>query len=294
MKLIESIAKRSITKESQCKLSAITKSVRSFESEDLRKLLTFCYKDESGDSVAKLQRRILGTVVNAVFTEEKPVFFISKAILLDLMQKDSNYKNKSLNGEIYGRVWAFLTEELQMFKVIRDGSVSKKATILELVDPELLKIMMEQVSKSYVNSLREKMVEIWEKYEPTSTAKAPNNEDKSAQTTQDFTQDFTPEIESEIETEPEHDPDWMSLENYESSQGKVQEDGINKSSDRPVQAGREKLTLKATPVASQSPSYPPVLNRRYLKLKSDDDSLFESYRDAQFPDFGVVKRPTLE
>lgn len=109
-----------------------------------------------------IEKRVLGSVINAIVNQKLGTFMLSKRILIDLVKNDPNFKGKTISSSTYKKV---MINNVGLFlDKIRTHSF-KKAAIYTVKLPELLSILYRFNDASYYKMQKDLVLEIDESNE---------------------------------------------------------------------------------------------------------------------------------
>lgn len=87
-----------------------------------------------------IEQKLLASLLNAVYSSDKPVFLFSASMFRDLINMDKNLNRNSLTGGEYKRFLKLIIDNKLFEYVVKPGEFSpgkRKAGLLRLVDKEL-------------------------------------------------------------------------------------------------------------------------------------------------------------
>ena len=104
------------------------------------------------------------TVLNAMFTQKRVTFLLSKKIANDLILEDSNHKFKGINSTMYKLMIHKILSGWCFFHRLREPS-KKQAGVLELIEIDLLEIMYRIQAKEFYEAQRQVTLDLYDNYE---------------------------------------------------------------------------------------------------------------------------------
>lgn len=125
--------------------------------------------------------KILGSIYNSIFTQNRLVFLFSKQILIDLIKNDPNVKRKSIRGDEYKRIFLELKSSGQ-FKVV-DGCEMRKgknlASVLECCNPAIIRIVAARLCEDVVSVQRQQAIELYNEMYQSTQQSTPDSDNES-------------------------------------------------------------------------------------------------------------------
>lgn len=106
------------------------------------------------------------TVVNAVFTQRRQTFLLSRNSLMDLLKNDVNH-DLGMSPNEY-RKFIFYMIESKYFEVLRKGT-NRKASVYKLVQPKLVEALHKLAAKDYFETQEDLVLSY---YDDSSTDKS--------------------------------------------------------------------------------------------------------------------------
>lgn len=117
---------------------------------EVQKILKFLY-----GSVDQNLKNRMGTIMNAIFTQNLQTFLLSKRTLYKLFLADSESKYKSLSSREYSLLLARLTNS-GLFETLRYPTINQ-AGVYKLINPEMVAIIESNIGRKLL-ALQEKNV----------------------------------------------------------------------------------------------------------------------------------------
>ena len=145
------------------------------ETEDTAKLAkTVLVKDIQSKGASELVKALyedpdplknkVATILNAMFTQQRITFLLSKGVANTLILEDPNHNFKGVNSETYKMIIHKLLTGWGFFIRLREPT-RKQAGVMELVDEGLLDIMYRMKGKLYYSAQRKVTLELFDNYE---------------------------------------------------------------------------------------------------------------------------------
>lgn len=137
---------------------AKTTLIKDIQSEEVRELIDALYKAPD-----PLQNKV-ATILNAMFTQQRVTFLLSKRLANNLVLEDENHNFKGVNSETYKLMVYKLLTGWKFFARLREPT-KKQAGVLKLVDNGLLDMMYKLKGQEYYELQEEVTLEFYDGYE---------------------------------------------------------------------------------------------------------------------------------
>ncbi len=156
--------------------------------EELRLVLQGMYKHQY------LEYRLLATVINSIFTQDRAVFLFSRRILADLLKNDPNIVRNGLNSQEYLKFSASCIGSDKIIKtILASKKDDNKASVCELIHAEFLNLLKLQISEDIIAIQRNQTVGLYNSKE-SSKSKNTNTSQQTSQGTSHLTSQQTSHV----------------------------------------------------------------------------------------------------
>lgn len=132
-----------------CLLKELTSDVNDFELSEVGTFLRYGYSSNDPN-----ESKIV-TLINAIFTHHSQTFMLTKKSYVDLIEKDTNSKYKSLNSLEYKNLIRIMLTSGH-FERIREP-IGRKAGVYKLVCPDILDVLHKLHSAEFFKMQEEKV-----------------------------------------------------------------------------------------------------------------------------------------
>ena len=138
-----------------------------------------------------LEVKILASILNAIFTERKATFLLSKRILDSLVKQDGNLERNSLDSQSFSKFISWLSDK----NIIREvkPSTKDKAAVYELSSPDLIDAFDRLVGQDYRAAQKTRCIKVYE---------AEQVSEQVAGTDKSVSQDVEVDLDDDSATEP--------------------------------------------------------------------------------------------
>lgn len=147
---------------------AKTTLIEDIKSEEVRELIDALYKAPD-----PLQNKV-ATILNAMFTQQRVTFLLSKRLANNLVLEDENHNFKGVNSETYKLMVYKLLTGWKFFARLREPT-KKQAGVLKLVDNGLLDMMFKLKAKEYYELQEVVTLEFYDGYEEDGSTEEPES-----------------------------------------------------------------------------------------------------------------------
>ncbi len=159
--LLDSINKHFKERPEQAKLTE-TSAIKDLEPSDIRDVIETLYADKM------LNKRLLATLLNSIFTQHRAVFLFSRRIFEDILRGDSNSKRKTINSEEFANFMINIKNSFVEQLTLSEDKEEHKANVYELFHKELLAHLREHVTTKIIKAQRDQCLGIFNSYDKTS------------------------------------------------------------------------------------------------------------------------------
>ena len=116
--------------------------------EDIRKCLDELYQEDN-------EALLFATLINACFTQKRVCFIVSKALMSNLLFKDSNNSRNTVNSTLWKQFNLFILKDQKFFKFITPKTKGMPGVL------EATNVVLTSLLKCIIDDQRNESMEVW-------------------------------------------------------------------------------------------------------------------------------------
>jgi hypothetical protein len=114
--------------------------IKTLTPEDLQMPKWLALSAEYQDQETDMEQKVIITILNSAFLQDRVVFLLSRSSLRHLVSQDKNWKRVGFTDANYSRIRDWMHNG-GVFRCLRDGTKDKKASVWEIIDPDCLQLI---------------------------------------------------------------------------------------------------------------------------------------------------------